>query len=71
MPILEVVQAAKEPVTVEQKRAFARSAVEVFRDVLGTPDGSCVYFSIRWDGKTASPVYWKVNLRKILIPSEK
>lgn len=39
MPILEVVHAAQEPATLEQKQAFVRSTVEIFRDVLGTPDG--------------------------------
>lgn len=39
MPMLEVVVARPEPLTVEQKRAFAREAVEIFRAVLGTPPG--------------------------------
>ncbi|MCS7246234.1 MAG: hypothetical protein NZ696_01315 [Thermomicrobium sp.] len=39
MPMLEVVIAREEPLTVEQKRAFAQEAVEIFRAVLGTPPG--------------------------------
>jgi hypothetical protein len=39
MPLLEVLHAAREPVSREPKQVFARSAVEIFRDVLGTPDG--------------------------------
>ena len=44
MPLLEVLHAAEEPATVGQKQAFARSAVEIFRDVLGTPDGRLKMF---------------------------
>ncbi|MCX7622652.1 MAG: hypothetical protein N2Z82_02680 [Thermomicrobium sp.] len=39
MPMLEVVIAREEPVSVEAKRAFAREAVEIFREVLGTQPG--------------------------------
>jgi phenylpyruvate tautomerase PptA (4-oxalocrotonate tautomerase family) len=39
MPLLEVVYAREEPLPVEQRRAFAREAVEIFREVLGTPPG--------------------------------
>jgi phenylpyruvate tautomerase PptA (4-oxalocrotonate tautomerase family) len=55
MPILEVVHAAKEPVTTEQKRAFARSAVEIFRDVLGTPDGRLrvFFYPLEWEDSIA------------------
>ncbi len=55
MPILEVVHAAKEPASVEQKRAFARSAVEVFRDVLGTPDGKLrvFFYPLGWGDSIA------------------
>jgi phenylpyruvate tautomerase PptA (4-oxalocrotonate tautomerase family) len=51
MPILEVVHAAKEPATTEQKQAFVRSAVEIFRDVLGTPDGRLrvFFYSLDWE----------------------
>ena len=51
MPLLEVLHAAQEPASQEQKRAFARSAVEVFRDVLGTPDGRLrvVFYPLGWD----------------------
>jgi hypothetical protein len=51
MPLLEVLHAAQEPASREQKRAFARSAVEIFRDVLGTPDGRLrvVFYPLSWD----------------------
>jgi phenylpyruvate tautomerase PptA (4-oxalocrotonate tautomerase family) len=51
MPLLEVLHAAQEPATREQKQAFARSAVEIFRDVLGTPDGRLKVFfhQLGWD----------------------
>ncbi|MBO9386805.1 MAG: hypothetical protein J7453_10255 [Thermomicrobium sp.] len=39
MPMLEIVLARKEPLTTDQKRAFAREAVEIFHRVLGTPPG--------------------------------
>ncbi len=39
VPMLEVLVARPEPLTVEQKRAFAREVVEIFRSVLGTPPG--------------------------------
>jgi hypothetical protein len=44
MPLVEVLHSSQEPATLEQKRAFARSAVEIFRDVLGTPDGRLKIF---------------------------
>lgn len=37
MPLLEVVYVREEPLPVEQRRAFAREVVEIFRKVLGTP----------------------------------
>lgn len=39
MPMLEIIAARAEPLMLEQKRAFAREAVEIFRTVLGTPPG--------------------------------
>jgi len=39
MPMLEVLIARDEPLPVETKRAFAREAVEIFREVLGTQPG--------------------------------
>lgn len=39
MPILEVIHAAPEPAAVGQKQAFVHEAVEIFREVLDTPDG--------------------------------
>uniref|UniRef100_A0A7C1K358 4-oxalocrotonate tautomerase n=1 Tax=Thermomicrobium roseum TaxID=500 RepID=A0A7C1K358_THERO len=39
MPMLEIIVARAEPLMLEQKRAFAREAVEIFRTVLGTPPG--------------------------------
>lgn len=39
MPMLEIIVARAEPLKLEQKRAFAREAVEIFRRVLGTPPG--------------------------------
>ena len=55
MPILEVIQAAKEPATTEQKRAFARSALEIFRDVLGTPEGRLrvFFYPLEWEDSLA------------------
>lgn len=51
MPLLEVLHAAQQPASVEQKRVFARSAVEIFRDVLGTPDGRLrvVFYPLGWE----------------------
>ena len=51
MPIVEVVHAAQQPATVGQKQAFVRSAIEIFRDVLGTPDGRLriFYQHVAWD----------------------
>jgi hypothetical protein len=51
MPLLEVLHSSQEPATLEQKRAFARSAVEIFRDVLGTPDGRLKVFfqQLAWE----------------------
>ena len=47
MPMLEVLLASEEPVSSAQKGAFARDAVEIFRDVLGTPDGRLrLFFNI-------------------------
>ena len=39
MPLLEIIIARAEPLVLQQKRAFAREAVEIFRTVLGTPPG--------------------------------
>lgn len=39
MPMLEIIVARAEPLILEQKRAFAREAVEIFRTILGTPPG--------------------------------
>ncbi len=44
MPLREVLHAAQEPATSAQKQAFAHAAVEIFRDVLGTPDGRLKVF---------------------------
>jgi hypothetical protein len=51
MPLLEVLHAAQEPATLEQKQAFVRSAVEIFRDVLRTPGGKLKVFfhPIQWE----------------------
>ena len=51
MPILEVIHAAKEPASIGQKQAFVRSAVEIFRDVLGTPDGRLrvLFYALDWE----------------------
>lgn len=51
MPIIEVVHASKEPATVEQKQEFVRSTVEIFRDVLGTPDGRLrvFFYQLGWE----------------------
>ncbi len=39
MPLLEVLYAGDEPVSFERRRAFAREAVAIFQEVLGTPPG--------------------------------
>jgi phenylpyruvate tautomerase PptA (4-oxalocrotonate tautomerase family) len=39
MPLLEVLYASDEPLSLERKRAFAREAVAIFHEVLGTPPG--------------------------------
>lgn len=39
MPLLEVLYAAEEPLPLERRRAFAREAVAIFQEVLGTPPG--------------------------------
>ncbi|GIW01448.1 hypothetical protein [Roseiflexus sp.] len=39
MPLLEVLYAGEEPLQPERKRAFAREAVAIFQEVLGTPPG--------------------------------
>lgn len=39
MPLLEVLYAAEEPLPPERRRAFAREAVAIFQEVLGTPPG--------------------------------
>lgn len=51
MPILEIVHATQEPATTAQKRAFTRAAVEIFRDVLGTPDGrlKVFFYQLGWE----------------------
>jgi hypothetical protein len=49
MPVMEVIHAAKEKADTAQKRAFVRSAVEIFRDVLGTPDGKLRVFFYQLD----------------------
>ena len=47
MPMLEVILASQEPVSSAQKQAFAQDAVEIFRDVLATPDGRLrLFFNI-------------------------
>ena len=51
MPMLEVVAMREEPLSLEAKRAFARAAVEIFREVLGTPPGrlQLAFFHLRPD----------------------
>jgi len=39
MPLLEVLYAGEEPLSQDCKRAFAREAVAIFHEVLGTPPG--------------------------------
>ena len=39
MPVIEVIHAAEEPATRDQKDQFMREATQVFREVLDTPDG--------------------------------
>jgi phenylpyruvate tautomerase PptA (4-oxalocrotonate tautomerase family) len=49
MPMLEILIARKEPLPVESRRAFAREAVEIFREVLGTQPGRLrlVFFELK------------------------
>jgi hypothetical protein len=51
MPLLEIVHASQETATAAQKRAFTRAAVEIFRDVLGTPDGrlQVFFYQLDWE----------------------
>ena len=51
MPMLEVIRASEEPLTKEQKLAFVQDAIEIFRDVLDTPNGRLrLFFSnIEWE----------------------
>jgi len=39
MPMLEVIRSRPEPLSLEQKRAFACEAQQIFQQVLGTPPG--------------------------------
>lgn len=39
MPLLEVLYASDEPLSLDRKRAFTREAVDIFHEVLGTPPG--------------------------------
>jgi phenylpyruvate tautomerase PptA (4-oxalocrotonate tautomerase family) len=39
MPLLEVIYTSDEPLPLDRKRAFAREAVAIFHEVLGTPPG--------------------------------
>ncbi|MCX2726535.1 hypothetical protein OO015_03395 [Thermomicrobium sp. 4228-Ro] len=49
MPMLEILIAREQPLPVETKRAFAREAVEIFREVLGTQPGRLrlVFFELK------------------------
>lgn len=51
MPMVEIIQASQEPASVEQKRALTREVVEIFKEVLGTPDGRLRLFfsSLDWE----------------------
>lgn len=51
MPILEVVYAREDPLPRSKRRAFALEAVEIFREVLGTPPGrlQLVFYHLRLD----------------------
>lgn len=39
MPMLEVLRSRPEPLSLEQKRAFAQEVQQIFQQVLGTPPG--------------------------------
>ncbi|GAA6756208.1 hypothetical protein Thermus77420_16840 [Thermus thalpophilus] len=39
MPMLEVLVAAKEPLSQERKEALKQEAEKIFQEVLGTPPG--------------------------------
>jgi len=51
MPMLEVLYQRREPLLPEAKQGFARAAVEIFREVLGTPPGrlQLAFFHLRPD----------------------
>ncbi|WP_273888509.1 tautomerase family protein [Rubrobacter naiadicus] len=39
MPMVEVIHSAEDELKTESRRAFARRALEIFQEVLGTPPG--------------------------------
>ncbi len=51
MPMLEVTQAAPMAASLEQKRAFAKEAIEIFSEILNTPDGRLrlFFYQLNWD----------------------
>ena len=51
MPMLEVTQAAPMAASLEQKRAFAKEAIDIFSEVLNTPDGRLrlFFYQLNWD----------------------
>jgi phenylpyruvate tautomerase PptA (4-oxalocrotonate tautomerase family) len=58
MPMLEVIRASEEPLNQSQKQAFVQDVVEIFRDVLGTPDGRLRLFF--------TPVEWEDSIVGLL-----
>lgn len=51
MPMLEVLRSAKDRLEPEKKRAFAKDATKIFREVIGTPPGRLRLFFLEmpWD----------------------
>lgn len=51
MPMLEVTQATPMAATLGQKREFAKEAIDIFSEVLNTPDGRLrlFFYQLSWD----------------------
>lgn len=50
MPLLEIVHSTQVPPTETQKQALAREVIDIFHEVLGTPDGRLrvCYYPVAW-----------------------
>ena len=54
MPLVEVVHAAKEAASVEQKRAFTQDVIAIFAEVLGTKEAALRIFFYPLDYQDSS-----------------